>query len=130
MGVVMYMATYRLPNPRNYWTERLETITKHFTVNRFEQLRSSIHFNSEVGSTGSLEKSGEKVKPLIEFINARLSLLKMSKELCIDEMMISNKSKFGPRVYQNDKPHMGLQTLWNIRHVWDCLSHALALWET
>ena len=82
MGVVMYMATYRLPTPRNYWTEKIETITKHFTVNRFEQLRSSIHFNSEVGSTGSLEKSGEKVKPLIDFINARLSLLKIwSKSL-------------------------------------------------
>ena len=89
MGVVMYMATYRLPNPRNYWKEGHEPVTKHFTVNRFEQLRSSIHFNSEVGSTKSTEKSGEKVKPLIDFINARLSLLKVSKELCIDEMMIS-----------------------------------------
>ena len=105
MGVVMYMATYRLPKPRNYWTERHEPVTKHFTVNRFEQLRSSIHFNSEVGSAGSTEKSGEKVKPLIDFINARLSLLKVSKELCIDEMMISSKSKFGPRVYQRGKPH-------------------------
>ena len=105
MGCVMYMATFRLPNPWNYWTEGIENITKHFTVNRFEQLRSSIHFNSEVGSTGSLEKSGEKVKPLIDFINARVSLLKMSKELCIDEMMVSIKSKFGPRVYQKGKPH-------------------------
>ena len=105
MGIVMYMATYRLPNPRNYWTERLETITKHFTVNRFEQLLSSIHFNSEASSKGSLEKSGEKVQPLIEFINARLSLLTMSKELCIDEMMVSSKSKYGPRVYQKGKPH-------------------------
>ena len=81
MGVVMYMSTYRLPNPRNYWRERHEAVTKHFTVNRFEQLRSSIHFNSEVGSAESSEKSGEKVKPLIEFINARLSLLKVSREL-------------------------------------------------
>ena len=60
MGCVMYMATFRLPNPRNYWTEGIEKITKHFTVNRFEQLRSSIHFNSEASSKGSLEKSGKK----------------------------------------------------------------------
>ena len=101
MGVVMYMATYRLPNPRNYWKEGHEPVTKHFTVNRFEQLHSSIHVNC----TKSTEKSGEKVKPLIDFINARLSLLKVSKEFCIDEMIISSKSKFGPRAYQRGKPH-------------------------
>ena len=39
-------------------------------------------------------------------INARLSLLRMTnKHLCIDEMMVSSKSKFGPRVYQKGKPH-------------------------
>ena len=101
----MYMSTYRLPNPRNYWKERHEAVTRHFTINRFEQLRSSIHFNSEIGSAKTTEKSGEKVKPLIDFINARLTLLKVSKELCIDEMMISSKSKFGPRIYQRGKPH-------------------------
>ena len=80
-------------------------ITKHFTINRFEQLRACIHFNSEAGSEGSLEKSGEKVKPLIDMINARLSLLRMTnKHLCIDEMMISSKSKYGPRVYQKVNP--------------------------
>ena len=106
MGCVMYMATFRLPNPRNYWSECIEKITKHFTINRFEQLRACIHFNSEAGSEGSLEKSGEKVKPLIDMINARLSLLRMTnKHLCIDEMMVSSKSKFGPRVYQKGKPH-------------------------
>ena len=60
MGVVMYMATYRLPTPRNYWTERIETITKHFTVNRFEQLRSFIHFNSEASFKGFLKNQGKK----------------------------------------------------------------------
>merc|ERR1711867_393436 len=37
MGVVMYMATYGLTKPRNYWREQHETVTQQFTVQRFEQ---------------------------------------------------------------------------------------------
>ena len=44
MSVVMYMATYGLPSLRNYWREQHETVPQPFTLNRFEQLRSSIHF--------------------------------------------------------------------------------------
>ena len=99
------MATYGLPKPRNYWREQHETVTQHFTIQRFEQLRSSIHFNCTNSTGKSREKSGEKVQPLIDFLNDRLSTLKVSKQLCIDEMMISSKSKFGPRVYQKGKPH-------------------------
>ena len=68
-------------------------------------LRSSIHFNSEIGSANSMEESGLKVKPLINLINNRLALLKISSQVCIDEMMIQSKSKFGPRIYQKGKPH-------------------------
>ena len=56
MGVVMYMATYVLSKPRNYWREGHEPVTKHFTANTFEQLHSSIHVNC----TNSTEKSKEK----------------------------------------------------------------------
>ena len=80
-------------------------VTQHFTINRFEQLRSSIHFNSEVGYAESSEESGKKVKPLIDMINERLELLEVNEELCIDEMMIQSKSKFGPRIYQRGKLH-------------------------
>ena len=34
----------------------------------------------------------------------RLALLKISHQVCIDEM-IQSKSKFGPRIYQKGKPH-------------------------
>ena len=56
MGVCMYMSTYKLPSPRKYWKEKHVAVTKHFTVNRFEQLRSSIHFNSEIGFANSSEE--------------------------------------------------------------------------
>ena len=125
MGVVMYMATYRLPAPRNYWREQHETVTQHFTLNRFEQLRSSIHFNCTNSTDKSRDKSGEKVQPLFDFLNDRLETLqvnKVNKYLCIDEMMISSKSKFGPRVYQKGKPHpWGYKLFWNLRYVWDCV---------
>ena len=52
-----------------------------------------------------MEESGKKVKPLIELINVRLNLLTISKEVCIDEMMIQSKSRFGPRIYQKGKPN-------------------------
>ena len=105
MGVVMYMATYGLRNPRNYWREQHEPVTQHFTVGRFEQLHSSIHFNCRNSSCKSDDNSGEKIQPVIDFLNARLATLQLNKHLCIDEMMISSKSKFGPRVYQKGKPH-------------------------
>ena len=88
------------PQKSPYWY-----LTFLGTINRFEQLRSSIHFNSEIGSAKTSEESGLKVKPLIDFINERLKLLEISKQVCIDEMMINSKSKFGPRIYQKGKPH-------------------------
>ena len=88
----MFMSTYKLPCPRNYWTEKISIITDSFTVKRFEGLRSSIHLNVSVGTATTTEESGKKVKPLIDRINARLNLLEPNKELCIDEMMIQSKS--------------------------------------
>ena len=52
-----------------------------------------------------MEESGKKVQPLIDKLNDRLKLLTISKEVCIDEMMIQSKSKFGPRIYQKGKPN-------------------------
>ena len=78
MGVSMYMATFKLPCPGNYWTEKIPLVVENFTVNRFEELRSSIHFNSAIGSATSTEESGKKVQPLIDRINARFHLLKPS----------------------------------------------------
>lgn len=55
---------------------------------------------------GLQKNLGEKAQPLIDMLNARLSLLSMpNKHMCINEMMIPSKSKYGPRVYQIGKPH-------------------------
>ena len=89
MGALMYMSTYKLSNPRRYWEEKVRMITDHFTVNRFEELRSSIHFNTDVGLASSREESAQKVQPLIDNVNERLHTLKPSKVLCVDEMMVN-----------------------------------------
>ena len=105
MGACMYMATYKLSSPRRYWQEKIRIITDHFTVGRFEELRSSIHFNSDIGLATNKEESGQKVQPLIDRVNARLHKLKPSTVLCIDEMMVNSKSRFGPKLYHQGKPH-------------------------
>merc|ERR1712215_163050 len=106
MGCVLYMSTYRLPNPRLYWVENQTKITDNFTLNRFEELRANLHFNGDDLDETYTVKSGKKALKLIDMINARLSLLEMPDEnLCVDEMMVPSKSKFGPRVYQKGKPH-------------------------
>ena len=46
-----------------------------------------------------------KINPIIDLINERLAIFRISKQVCIDEMMIQSKSKFGPRIYQKGKPH-------------------------
>ena len=93
MGACIFMAKYKLSSPRRYWQEKIRMITDHFTVGRFEELRSSIHFNSDIGSATNKTESGQKVQPLIDRVNARLHKLKPSTELCIDEMMVNSKSK-------------------------------------
>ena len=105
MGVCMFMSTFKLPSPRKYWTEKIPTVVRDFTANRFEQHRSSSHFSSQLDSAKTMEDLAKKIKPLIELINERLALLTISDQVCIDEMMIQSKSKFGPRIYQKGKPH-------------------------
>ena len=55
MGVCMYMATFKLAFPRSYWIEKISLVVESFTVNRFEELRSSINFNSAIGSATTTE---------------------------------------------------------------------------
>ena len=73
MVICMFISTMKLPSPRKYWTERIPQVVNNFSVKRFEQLRSSIHFASEIGSANSMEESRLKVKPLINLINDRLA---------------------------------------------------------
>ena len=101
----MFMATFKLTCPRRYWKEKIPIVVENFTVARFEELRSSIHFNSAIGSATTPEESGNKVQPLLDRINARLNSLIPNTQLCIDEMMVNSKSRFGPRLYQQGKPH-------------------------
>ena len=101
----MFMATFKLICPRRYWTEKIPIVVENFTVARFEELKSSIHFNSAIGSATTSEESGKKVQPLLDRINARLNSLIPNAQLCIDEMMVNSKSRFGPRLYQQGKPH-------------------------
>ena len=85
--------------------EKIPTVVRSFTVNRFEQFRSSIHFNSQIDFAKTMEESAMKIKPLINLINERFALLTISGQVCIDKIMIQSKSKFGPRIYQKGKPH-------------------------
>ena len=88
------MSTYRLPNPALYWTEKVTKITNLFTLNRFKELRANLHFNGNDLDETYTVKSGKKAEPLIDMINARLSLLELPDEnLCVDEMMVPCKSK-------------------------------------
>merc|ERR1712121_554393 len=67
---------------------------------------ANLHFCGDDEDEEYTEKSGKKTVPLIDMINARLALLEMpDKHLCIDEMMVPTRSKFGPRVFQKGKPH-------------------------
>ena len=38
-------------------------------INRFEQLKSSIPFNSHIDSASNMEESANKIKPIIDLIN-------------------------------------------------------------
>ncbi|XP_053969881.1 piggyBac transposable element-derived protein 2-like [Anastrepha ludens] len=107
---LIFMSLYRFPNVRSYWGRHsFQPIKNAMPVNRFEEIRSYIHF-----ADGSKRPSRDHadydilylVRPIIKHMNVRFSSVPMSQRLSVDEQMCGTKmSKTNIKQYMPKKPH-------------------------
>lgn len=110
IGILMFMSVYRYPNVRSFWGRHsFELIRNAMTVNRFEEIRSHIHFadSSKRPSRDDAEYDIlYLIRPVIKHMNTRFSSVPMVQRLSIDEQMCGTKmSKTNIKQYMPNKPH-------------------------
>lgn len=110
IGILFFMSVYRYPNVRSYWGKYgFQTISETMSLNRFEEIRSFLHFNDDSIAIPSGRPGHDKlhkVRPLVKYFNERFVSVPMLQRLCIDEQMCCTKMRGNPtRQYIPAKPH-------------------------
>lgn len=110
LGIIIFMSVYHFPNVRSYWGKYgFKYIMETMTLNRFEKLRSVIHFNDN-----SLHKPVghpnhdrlHKIRPVEAHLNKLfLSVAPFEQRLSLDEQMCSTKVAHFMKQYLPNKPH-------------------------
>lgn len=75
------------------------------TVNTFEKIRSNLHFNDNLLSTGPKRDKIHKITPVIETLKKRFSIIPIEENLAVDEQICSTKARSSLKVYMPNKPH-------------------------
>lgn len=109
IGTCMWMSIIQMRNTRWYWSAatRASQVADNFPVARFEKLKHNIHFidNSTLGPKDDPGRDRlAKVRPLINTINERLSLVPLEEHLSIDEQIIPFKGRSSLKQYCPMKP--------------------------
>lgn len=104
------MSVYHYPSVRSFWSKYgFSQIMQTMTVNRFEKLRSVIHFNdnSEHKPVGHPNHDRlHKIRPMIEHLNAQFtSIAPYEQRLSLDEQMCATKVAHFMKQYLPNKPH-------------------------
>lgn len=109
IGILIFMSVYRYPSVRSYWSEyAFQMIQNTMSRNRFEQIRSNIHFNdnSNIAPKNSPDHDPlYKIRPIVKHFNEKFKSVPMTQRICVDEQMCSTKMKTFLRQYMPDKPH-------------------------
>lgn len=110
LGILIFMSVYHYPNVRSYWSEHgFRTIMESMTLNRFEKIRSVIHFNDNdlhkpVGHPD--HDRLHKIRPFIDHMNnAFSSTTPFEQRLSLDEQMCATKIGHFMKQYLPNKPH-------------------------
>lgn len=109
IGILFFMSVFRYPNVRSYWGEyAFGTVQITMSKNRFEQIRSNLHFNdnSKLPSKDSADHDPlYKIRPIVNHFNEKFQSVPMTQRLSVDEQMCATKMKTFLRQYLPDKPH-------------------------
>ncbi|XP_037303473.1 piggyBac transposable element-derived protein 4-like [Manduca sexta] len=111
IGILLYfMSVIKYPNVRMYWSPKygFAHIYNCMTINRFEKLKSLLHFNnneSQLPSDHPRHDKLHKIRPVIDHFNNRFALFPMEQRLSIDEQMCATKISHYLKQYLPNKPH-------------------------
>ncbi|KAF2879224.1 hypothetical protein ILUMI_26945 [Ignelater luminosus] len=105
-GCCFYMSLIQLPACIDYWSSALghPIVSDVMGVNRFVKIKNILNFNN---NATFVEKSQvghdklHKVRPLIDKLRERLSLVRKEEQLCIDEQIVFFKDNTTPKSLTN-----------------------------
>ena len=106
VGMTFYMSIAKLPSSRMYWGTytRVSQVADVMAVNRFEQIKSNLHFNDNTKMAVPNTDKLFKVRPLIDSLTKTFSEQTPQEYLSIDEQVIPFKGKSSLKTYNPKKP--------------------------
>ncbi|XP_046805712.1 piggyBac transposable element-derived protein 3-like [Lucilia cuprina] len=111
IGILFYMSYYKLPNSRDYWSEKedrcVNIIKKQMNRRRFEKIREIIHFNDKDKKPSRDDPNRDRlylIRPIIESLNRNFGSVPKLSRLCVDEQMCSSKIGNYMKQYMPNKP--------------------------
>ncbi|KAE9522188.1 hypothetical protein AGLY_017448, partial [Aphis glycines] len=110
LGIQLYMSIIKMPSYRMFWSEntRFTTISDAMSRNRFDSLRSNIHFNDNSKMLPREHPNHDKlfkVRPFINAIRENMKKIKVEEYTAVDEIIIPFKGRSTMKQYNKNKPH-------------------------
>lgn len=110
LGIIIFMSLFHYPSVRSYWSKYgFVQIMKTMTVNRFEKIRSVIHFNdnSEHKPVNHPQHDRlHKIRPLVDHLNSSFkTAAPFEQRLSLDKQMCATKVAHFKKQYLPNKPH-------------------------
>jgi len=110
IGIHLIMSIIKLPSYKMFWNQYLRQpiVADNMSRNRFDKLRSNIHFVDNtlcLPSNHPLHDKLFKVRPFIESIKNNFKLIDLEEHLCVDEIIIPFKGRSTMKQYNKAKPH-------------------------
>lgn len=108
-GILIFMSVYHYPSVRSYWSKYgFSHIIQTMPLNRFEKLRSAIHFNDNALHKPVNHPNHDrihKIRPLVDHLNKMFSSVPFDQKLSLDEQMCATKIGHFMKQYLPNKPH-------------------------
>ncbi|KAE9522457.1 hypothetical protein AGLY_017118 [Aphis glycines] len=110
LGICIYASVLHVPKIRDYWSAELgyPMIFNAMSRNRFELIKSVLHFNNNNNMLSSNDPNRDrlhKLRPLIDYLNNRFSSIPCKQALSLDEQLCATKAQSYMKQYLPDKPH-------------------------
>lgn len=110
LGILIFMSVEHFPSVRSYWHTKFgySPINSVMPVNRFETIRSFLHFNDNNKHLPKEHPDHDrlhKIRPVIDQLNTTFSSVALEQRLSIDEQMCSTKISHFLKQYLPNKPH-------------------------
>lgn len=110
LGICILTSVTHNDNVRDFWSDVIgtELVKSTMSVNNFEKIRASLHFNNNENEIRRGEPGHNKlyrIQPVIDSLLDSFVSIPMEECLSIDEQMCATKVRHHLRQYMQNKPH-------------------------